>query len=264
MRSLALWIPVHVDCPDHPKTIRFARLLKLRVPYALGHLVMFWRWAIQYSDRGSLEGYTNEDISTAAGYSGDPEKFVEALLSCGVRGPGYLDRDPSGTLEVHDFASYLGVLADERRRDAERKREKRKEKAASGAGLSESVHRTSAGHPPDVHPMSTVETKGREEKRSSASRKRPESLEEVHGFWAEKRLAGDPEVFWFHYEANGWTQGGRGALKDWKAAAHKWSRTSYGVTGPPRSPQPQLFQPPPDPEENARRAEALRAMGRKP
>lgn len=164
MRSLSIWFPVHVDCPEHPKTIRFARLLKLKVPHAFGHLVLFWRWAVQYSKNGSLEGYSNEDISDAAGYSGDPEKFVSALVNCGVNGPGYVEREPSGTLEVHEFSSYLGVLTNERRRDAERKREKRKEKAATGAGLSESVHRTSAGHPPDVHRVSDVEERRGEEK----------------------------------------------------------------------------------------------------
>lgn len=50
--------------------------------------------------------------------------------------------------------------------------------------------------------------------------------------------------FFDHYEANGWRQGGRAALRSWRAAARNWvrrsrdggspgSKNSSGVVAPP-------------------------------
>lgn len=41
----------------------------------------------------------------------------------------------------------------------------------------------------------------------------------------------EAETFFDHYEANGWRQGGKTALKDWRAAARNWVRRNGGATG---------------------------------
>jgi len=169
VKSLATWVPCHTDLPGHPKTVKLARLLKVSIPTAVGHLVMLWMWALQYSADGSLEGYEAEDISAAAGYAGKAEVFITALRNCGVNRPGYLDGPDISRLEVHDFDVYLGPVNSKRKSDAERKREARKLKAAKEAGLTSSVLRTEAdasgGRPADVPRMSRVEESRGEERR---------------------------------------------------------------------------------------------------
>lgn len=52
---------------------------------------------------------------------------------------------------------------------------------------------------------------------------RPKSLEDViEAFEAVGSTSDEAETFWNHFEANGWKQGGRAAMKDWRAAARNW------------------------------------------
>jgi hypothetical protein len=48
-------------------------------------------------------------------------------------------------------------------------------------------------------------------------------LDEVSSFWKRNKLNGDPELFFHHYNANDWTQGGKARLFNWESAAKKWS-----------------------------------------
>jgi hypothetical protein len=49
-------------------------------------------------------------------------------------------------------------------------------------------------------------------------------MEEAIAYWNEKGLSGDPQVFWLHFENNGWRVSGRTPMKDWHLAAQQWSR----------------------------------------
>jgi len=60
---------------------------------------------------------------------------------------------------------------------------------------------------------------------------RPENLDAVRSFFAELRLSSEAEAFYDHFEANGWKQGGRSAMKDWRAAARNWVRNSVARFG---------------------------------
>lgn len=53
---------------------------------------------------------------------------------------------------------------------------------------------------------------------------RPKSVEDVRAYCRERNNGIDPEEFWDHYEANGWKQGGRAPIKDWKACVRTWER----------------------------------------
>jgi hypothetical protein len=52
-------------------------------------------------------------------------------------------------------------------------------------------------------------------------------LDDVSSFWNSNSLNGDPENFFHHYSANGWTQGGKARLVSWQSAAKKWSRREH-------------------------------------
>jgi len=69
------------------------------------------------------------------------------------------------------------------------------------------------------------EIETRKKRKSAPARKfSPPSLIDVQSLWKAKSLKGNPEKFFYHYEANGWTQGRRSKpLEKWQAAAHKWS-----------------------------------------
>ena len=51
---------------------------------------------------------------------------------------------------------------------------------------------------------------------------RPESVEAVRAYCQERNNRVDPEKFFNYYEANGWKQGGKAQIKDWKAAVRYW------------------------------------------
>lgn len=55
---------------------------------------------------------------------------------------------------------------------------------------------------------------------------RPKSVEDVRAYCKERNNSVDPEEFFDHYETNGWKQGGKAPIKDWKACVRTWERTN--------------------------------------
>lgn len=134
------WIESHQSLGDHPKTLRAAQILRIDPAQMVGHLHFLWWWALDYAPDGDISALTPREIAHAARWnrdgnqkSRDPEKFVEALVTCGRH--GFLDRD-GDTLQIHDWDLYAGKLLERRRRDAARKR-----------GHPADIQRTSGGHP---------------------------------------------------------------------------------------------------------------------
>ncbi|MAG35318.1 MAG: hypothetical protein CL878_03590 [Dehalococcoidia bacterium] len=133
------WIKSHLNLRTHPKGRKLARLLDISHAAAVGHLHFLWHWAIQFADSGDLSRLDVVDIAEAAGWEGDPEALITALLDCGGHGQsGFLDRLPSGQLVIHDWLDYAGRLVERRRKDAGRKRVERE----TSAGLPQDVQRT--------------------------------------------------------------------------------------------------------------------------
>lgn len=59
----------------------------------------------------------------------------------------------------------------------------------------------------------------------------PPTVEEVRAYCTERKNNVDPEAFVAHYTANGWKVGGRGAMKDWKAAVITWEKNDFSSKG---------------------------------
>lgn len=55
----------------------------------------------------------------------------------------------------------------------------------------------------------------------------PPTVEEVAEYCKERGNKVDPQRFVDHYTANGWKVGGRGAMKDWKAAVRNWEKNGF-------------------------------------
>ena len=152
------WIESHQGLAKHPKTLKLSRLLKVHIAQAVGHLHFFWWWALDYAQDGDLSKCDVEDIAVAANWPGDAEEFVSAMCDA-----GFLDRDESGKLSIHDWYEYAGRLIEKRAEDAERKRAERERKKQKKKDVQqtskehpEDVQRTSNGHPKDVQGMSSV------------------------------------------------------------------------------------------------------------
>jgi hypothetical protein len=66
---------------------------------------------------------------------------------------------------------------------------------------------------------------------SRATASRPEAQAEAEAYFLEIGSTSlEAETFFDHYQANGWRQGGKTALKDWRAAARNWVRRNGSAT----------------------------------
>ena len=114
------WIQSHQELRQHPKVRKAAKMLGISAPALIGHLHCLWWWALDYADDGDLSKYDALDIAHAAIWENDPESFIDALKTCGMKdGPGFLE-NVDGRLVIHDWWEYTGKLVE--RRNANRKR----------------------------------------------------------------------------------------------------------------------------------------------
>lgn len=91
------------DAPKNRKVLRFAHLLGLPLPYAVGLLELLWNTC--YIEGDDVIGDMT-DIKLRTQYPDDPAKLRDALLSCGGSGlPGLIDEVEGrpGVYAVHDF-----------------------------------------------------------------------------------------------------------------------------------------------------------------
>lgn len=154
------WIESHQELKDHPKTLKLAALLNLNRAQVVGHLHLLWWWAMSYAEDGNVQRYDVTDLAIAAGWEGDPDKFVNALKECGPGGTsGFLDDDDW----LHDWDQYGGKLLAKRRADADRKREQR--------ARTPEVQGMSNGRGADIRATAHVEESRGEERTSSSERR---------------------------------------------------------------------------------------------
>ena len=91
----------------------------------------------------------------------------------------------------------------------------------SGIGYAENLARPMPGNRQENNiSRNNISKNNRERVRES----RPESVEAVRAYCQERNNGVDPEAFWDYYEANGWKQGGKAPIKDWKACVRTWER----------------------------------------
>lgn len=110
------WIELHQSVWTHRKTLALADALDIEDTYAAAHMARFWSWAMDNARNGDITVMSRTIIAKAAGWSGDPSKFVEAVTCA-----GFLDRDDQG-LRIHNWADYTGRLMEARIKNKERQR----------------------------------------------------------------------------------------------------------------------------------------------
>lgn len=83
--------------PRHPKTVKLQRRLGATGCWSL---VCLFLWVADNRPDGDLSGMSDEDIEIAAGWSGDPNTFVGALVEV-----GFLDGQDS-VRSIHDWVEH--------------------------------------------------------------------------------------------------------------------------------------------------------------
>lgn len=137
------WIESHQELARHPKTKKLARLLGVRTPAIIGHLHLFWWWAMDYASDGNLARYEPADIADAMDWDQDAQSLVESLHNA-----GFIDMKDDGTFQIHDWYEYAGRLIERRAEDAERKRKGRSARQKTVTTI-EDIPGTSGGRPTD-------------------------------------------------------------------------------------------------------------------
>lgn len=122
------WIESHEELSVHPKTKRLAGALGVSRVTAVGHLHFLWWWAMKFAQDGDLSRFEADEIAEAAGWEGEPEQFIRALIEAGGRkDEGFLGED----LSLHDWGDYAQRLIERRRANAERMRDARASRRAA-------------------------------------------------------------------------------------------------------------------------------------
>lgn len=120
-------VMVNLDLPSHPKILSLSKELSVTrdrcvtSQEALGFVVTLWCWTMKFREDGNLSELTDEHISEASGWEGDPRTFVQSMIKC-----GFIDRKP--WLQVHDWQDNQGKLIKKRALDSERQRRYRESK----------------------------------------------------------------------------------------------------------------------------------------
>ena len=85
--------------PNHPKTMRLARILRCSRATAVGHLELLFHFTAQLAPQGDLGRWTDEEISDACAFEGpDASKFITAMVNS-----GWLELSIEHRLVVHDW-----------------------------------------------------------------------------------------------------------------------------------------------------------------
>jgi len=214
------WIKIREDLNEDPAVLRMAIAMNERPEHIVGYCTKFWAWI---SRNVSPE---SRDNCPAASVTGVPLLSLEVALNL----PGFLTAllavdwleydDGAGTadgqpiIHVPKLERHLSESAKKRALEAEKKRKQR------------------AGKSPKAGDNCPKETGTREEKRreeKSKEKSKPKktfqkpTVEQIREYCESKGFSFDPELFFDHYESNGWKVG-KASMKDWMATARNWAK----------------------------------------
>jgi len=230
------WIELHQTLPAHRKIKKLKRLLKIKTPQAVGHVVMLWLWSIDNAPDGDLSQVDAEDIAEACEWPKDAEGFVVALKESAL-----IDED----MRLHDWGDYTGRLVEQRdnKKKKDRERQKRyREKKAETANAPKSVTHANVTRDKSVShadvtalPDSTGQDSTRQNQTSLTtdvregrchSPSRPSSVGEVEAYAKSIGSQASAQRWWDYFQEHDWKLKGE-PMTDWRAvfdASHEWRR----------------------------------------
>lgn len=108
--SNTAWIESHQSLPSNRKTLRACSILGIEPWELIGRLHLVWYWALDNATPlGELRDVTPGEIEIIACWRGEPGAFSQALLTA-----GFLERDATDQLVLHDWWDYAGKLGERR------------------------------------------------------------------------------------------------------------------------------------------------------
>lgn len=211
------WIESHQEVWQHPKTRKLARLLGVSVPTAVGHLHGLWYWALSYAQDGMIGRYDADEIADAVLWPGDPQQFVEALISS-----GYADETEDGPA-LHDWYDYAGRLMEQietrkeqNRTRKQRQRERQKEAVGDGHADVTQASRVTVTQMSQCHASTVPNTTNQTEQTGTTPPKAPEGQMDGAAKGEKADLQDERFAqFWSRYPKK---VGKAAALKAWKRA----------------------------------------------
>jgi len=221
-------------CFSSPKLKALQSLLQCGFPQTIGLLELLWNFTGQHSPQGNIGKWSDVEIAGACEWDGDPEVFVQALVTS-----RFLDAHPHHRLVVHDWEEHCprwvkavvkklelkggegfianGDCSTDYRADYRAAYESDCNELESGM-TEPTVEATLHPTPPNPSKKST--------KKSTFQKP---TVQEVAAYCRERRNGVDPEQFWDHHEARDWKLNRGVPMKDWKAAVRTWERNSFNT-----------------------------------
>jgi len=183
-----MYVPVELGFNHHRKTIRLRKLLD--EPLAHAYLIALWEAAMIQAPTGDLSLWSDEDIAEAAGFKGDPQALIVALIESGyMEEPrslhGWNERGRGGWLNS-DRGKAAQRQQIKRQRDSLSRHVTPRHKMSLGKG---SVVEVSEEDLKNIHPR----PKPARGSRSTSNRSRWKPPEDLPGFCAFWRAHPFPE-----------------------------------------------------------------------
>lgn len=121
------WFRVDSSFVDHPKAMRLE--VEINDPNAIAYVVRLWSWLSRFAQSGRFAPILAAHVEIACKWRGEKGALVAALCAAGL-----LDIDTeSGDFEAHDWWEKQGAIVEKANRDAEMKRQMRRESGAKTA-----------------------------------------------------------------------------------------------------------------------------------
>lgn len=132
---MAVWVPVEQSIANHPKAKRLSRALGIRIPEAVGLVILPQHFAIDYAPDGDLSQYEAADLADRVHWEGDAQQLLDTMKAV-----GFIEQDG----RIHNWERYGGKYIEEREQGRERKARSRQRKASKADENYEHVMRDSS------------------------------------------------------------------------------------------------------------------------
>lgn len=225
------WIKSQTVLLRHRKLAEFAKALRLKPVYAMGHLHALWHAAMEQQEDGILSSWSDDFIAESSGVTSDAQNYVRLLHEF-----GWLDNKV-----IHDWLDYAGSYLTSKYKSNNKQRLVdiwRAHGRDYGTGSEEEVNRKEIGSP-RLDKTRLEDSKENSKDKDGAGKFVPPSPQEVSEYGKTIGFPIDGEKFVAFYQASGWYRG-RSKIKDWKAAVVTWKRKnneSQNIPKPIQKPQ---------------------------
>jgi len=211
------WIKMRTNLHRHPKVVTLALRLSVTPVTVVGALHALWSLADEYAVGNVLPLYTDAVVDNTVRIDG----FCKALEVV-----EWIKILEDGGLQLPNYEEHNGLSAKSR---AQANRRVTKHRFNCNADtvtkpLPDKIRLDKSTVPSCTLPNGEI-----------AKRFKPPTSSEVaaEGF-ALNLFAGESGRFFDHFTSNGWRVGGRGPMKDWKAALRNWQRNAEKFNQVPR------------------------------